>query len=193
MVRDPETAFTKNKACISVTNGGGYRIRCAVSELSLSGLQPGMTAEVTSQESGNMEEGSIVSISDTPAPESEVYGFSNNPNVSYYSCVVQVPDTADLKENEFVSVAFGDGGSSQKGLFLDGMFIRSDDKGSYVYLKGDDKLLKKQYIRTGRDIGGGTMEILSGLTLKDRIAFPYGTNVTEGTKTKNSTLDELYS
>lgn len=191
-VRDPEKAYEQNKACISVSNGGGYTIECSISELSISDIKDGMSATVMSTENGNTAEGKVLSIGTTPSSDS-YGGMSNNPNVSYYQCTVQIPESEDFKENDFVSVSFGDGGSSQKGLFLDGMFIRSDDNGSYVYIKGKNNTLEKSYIRTGRDIGSGTMEILSGLTVKDRIAFPYGTGVEEGAKTKNATTDELYS
>lgn len=191
-VRDPETAYEKNKSCVTVSNGGGYQIKCAVSELSLSGIKKGMTASVTSTDTGDTEEGKVISISTEPS-SGDSYGSSNNPNVSYYDCIVQLPESSEMKENDFVSVSFGGSDSSQKGLFLDSMFIRSDDGGSYVFLKGKNQKLKKQYIRTGRDIGGGTMEILSGLSIKDRIAFPYGSNVEDGAKTKNSDTDQLYS
>ena len=36
----------------------------------------------------------------------------------------------------------------------------------------------------------GSIEIVSGLTMEDEIAFPYGRNVKEGAKTK--TVDSLY-
>lgn len=190
-VVDPEKAYEKNKACVSVSNGGGYTVRCSISELSLSRIKKGMSATVMSTDTGNSEEGRVIGISTTPT-SGDNYGSSNNPNVSYYDCTIQIPESDTFKENDFVSVSFGNGSSSQKGLFLDGMFIRSDDDGSYVYIKGKDKKLEKRYIRTGRDIGGGTLEILRGLTLKDRIAFPYGSDVENGAKTKNASTDSLY-
>ena len=36
----------------------------------------------------------------------------------------------------------------------------------------------------------GSIEIISGLTMEDEIAFPYGRNVKEGAKTK--TVESLY-
>ena len=36
----------------------------------------------------------------------------------------------------------------------------------------------------------GSIEIVSGLTMEDEIAFPYGRNVKEGAKTK--TVESLY-
>lgn len=125
-VRNPETAYEKNRACVTVSNGGGYKISCPVSELALSGIKEGMKVSVTSTNDGSETEGTVETVSSTPTTESG-YGSSNNPNVSYYDCTIRLPDSAEMKENDFVSVSFETGGSSQKGLFLDEMFIRSDD------------------------------------------------------------------
>ena len=40
--------------------------------------------------------------------------------------------------------------------------------------------LKKQYVVTGKTIYGSAVEIKSGLSESDRIAFPYGKNAVEG-------------
>ena len=44
-------------------------------------------------------------------------------------------------------------------------------------------LLKKQYVVTGRTVYGSAVEIKSGLTEEDMIAFPYGKDVVEGALT----------
>ena len=40
--------------------------------------------------------------------------------------------------------------------------------------------LKKQYVVTGKTVYGTAVEIKSGLTEDDRIAFPYGKTAVEG-------------
>ena len=64
------------------------------------------------------------------------------------------------------------------------MYIRKENGQSYVYIKGEDGLLKKQYVRTGKTLYGSTIEVKEGLSIDDAIAFPYGKNVKEGAKTK---------
>ena len=51
-------------------------------------------------------------------------------------------------------------------------------------MQGEDGKLKKQQVVTGRRISGYAIEIVSGLTQDDRIAFPYGKDVVEGAATK---------
>ena len=51
----------------------------------------------------------------------------------------------------------------------------------------DDNRLVKQYIATGKIMYGYAIEIKGGLSMKDRICFPYGKEVKEGVRTKDST------
>ena len=44
----------------------------------------------------------------------------------------------------------------------------------------ENGLLKKQYVVTGKSVYGSAVEIKSGLTSSDLIAFPYGKNAVEG-------------
>ena len=39
----------------------------------------------------------------------------------------------------------------------------------------------------------GLLEIRSGITMDDRVAFPYGKEVKEGNLTKESSTEELYA
>ena len=54
-----------------------------------------------------------------------------------------------------------------------------DLNGMYVYI-AENNTLKKQYVTTGKTLWGYEIEILSGLTMEDYIAFPYGKHVHEG-------------
>ena len=62
--------------------------------------------------------------------------------------------------------------------------IREDAAGSYVMKAGIDNRLLKQYVQTGRSLYGYALEIKSGLTIDDYIAFPYGPDVEEGVKVR---------
>ena len=70
-------------------------------------------------------------------------------------------------------------------------FVREEDNKKYVYIRGEDGKLKKQYVVTGTLSDSG-YEILSGLSSTDWIAFPYGKNVKEGAKTREGSLEDLY-
>ena len=60
------------------------------------------------------------------------------------------------------------------------VLIRQEDGKSYVMMADENNQLKKQYVVTGRTVYGSAVEIKSGLTEDDRIAFPYGKNAVEG-------------
>ena len=46
---------------------------------------------------------------------------------------------------------------------------------------------------TGKALWGSYTEILSGLTVDDLIAFPYGKNVKQGAPTEEGDVSSLYS
>ena len=72
-------------------------------------------------------------------------------------------------------------------------FLRQENGKSYVYVMGEDGLLEKRFVVTGRNLWGSWLEILSGLTEEDYIAFPYGRQTVDGAKVRLAETDELYS
>ena len=70
-------------------------------------------------------------------------------------------------------------------------FVRTDNGQYYVY-KDENGKLKKQIVEAKVSTDGYSVKILSGLTMEDKIAFPYGKEVTEGAKTREGSMDELY-
>ena len=63
------------------------------------------------------------------------------------------------------------------------MFVDEDSKGSYVY-KDSNGVLKKQYVETGKKYYGYYVEIKSGLSREDYLAYPLLRDAKEGRKTK---------
>ena len=55
-----------------------------------------------------------------------------------------------------------------------------DEEGEYVMKADENEQLKKQYISTGKSLWGSYVEIKAGVTMDDRLAFPYGKTVREG-------------
>ena len=78
----------------------------------------------------------------------------------------------------------------ENGIYIEKFMVRTDDTGKdYVYIQGEDGLLKKQYVKTGKT-QWDYLEVKSGLSLTDKIAFPLASNVEEGAKTRE--VDSLY-
>ena len=111
--------------------------------------------------------------------------YYGNGNVSYYPVTVALEEESqDLSVGDYVEVKFGASEEGGEIMCISKMFIRSDEKGSYCYVKGEDSKLEKRYIKTGKTLYGSEVEIVSGLDMEDMIAFPYGKNVKAGAKTK---------
>lgn len=196
-VNDEETARNENSVFIRLSAGGGYYIRGSVSELKLDQMKVGQKMQITSYDTGETCTGEVTKISAFPESSSDNSGLmdsSGNTNVSSYPVTVFVKEgEASLQDGEYVEMAFlSDAGTGDKLYLMNSMF-RTDGGSSYVYLRGKDGRLKKQSVKVGRSLGDGYTQILSGLTVDDYVAFPYGQDLKEGAKTEEGSVDDLYT
>ncbi len=194
-VRDSGSAdFDKTQAVVEVSGGGGYYIEGALSELELGTVSIGETVQISSWMTGASAEGEIVEISDYPTDNANSWSDGNS-NVSYYPFKVFVSEEADLREGDYVEMSYQNSTGSADGntLYLESMFIRTENGKSYVLARGDHDRLEKRWVQTGRNLWGSYTQIRGGLTVDDFVAFPYGRNVTEGAGTVEATSDQLYN
>lgn len=193
-VRDPAAEdFTNDKAVVEVSSGGGYYIEGALSELELGTVSIGETVQISSWMTGASAEGEIVEISDYPTENANSWSDGNN-NVSYYPFKVFVSEEADLQEGDYVDMSYqsntGDGGSS---LYLESMFIRTENGKSYVMARDESGKLAQRWVQTGRNLWGSYTQIRGGLSVDDYVAFPYGRSCVAGAATQEATPDKLYN
>ncbi|MCD2493208.1 HlyD family efflux transporter periplasmic adaptor subunit [Lacrimispora sp. NSJ-141] len=189
-VLDEETAKLESSPLITVTGEEGFYITGSVAETSLEKIAKGMSVSVTSWNSGMTYDAAITSVSNSPASGN---GYGNgNPNMSYYPFTAVIKGDAELQNGEGVDLSVEGMGtpSFEDVLYLSQAFVREEGNQYYVYKKGEDGLLTKQYIEAGK-IVYGSIEIKSGLNMEDEIAFPYGKDVKEGAKTES--VDSLYN
>lgn len=186
----PEEALATTQPMLKVSGGGGFYVEGTVSELQKDLLLPGQEVTINDWNTGMMYTGTIHSIGDFPSPEGYWNGMGN-PNASYYPFTVFVDGSADLQEGQYVSIVYS-AGSAQNGIYLENPFLRTEQGRSYVYVRGDDGLLEKRYVTTGKSLWGSYTEILEGLTPDDFLAFPYGKDVKEGMPTAEGDLSDLY-
>ncbi len=194
-VRDSNSAdYDRSQAVVEVSGGGGYYIDGAVSELELATVSVGETVQVNSWMTGASCEGEIVEISDYPTDNASSWSDGNS-NVSYYPFKVFVSEDADLQEGDWVEMSYQNTSGSADGnnLYLESMFIRTENGKSYVMVKGENGKLEQRWVQTGRNLWGSYTQIRGGLTLEDFVAFPYGRDVTEGAGTVEATPDQLYN
>ena len=194
-VRDSNSAeFDKSQAVVEVSGGGGYYIDGAVSELELGTVSIGETVQINSWMTGASAEGEIVEISDYPTDNASSWSDGNS-NVSYYPFKVFVTEDADLQEGDWVEMSYQNTSGSADGntLYLESMFIRTENGKSYVMVRGENGKLEQRWVQTGRNLWGSYTQIRGGLTVDDFVAFPYGRDVVEGAGTTEATMDQLYN
>ena len=194
-VRDPDAAYNNSEAVVELSGGGGYYVTGTLSEMDLGSVQVGDSVSISSWMTGAACEGTIVSIDDYPTSNGNNWGDGNR-NVSYYPFKVFVTEDANLQPNDYVDIQFQkNSGADESGntLYLESMFIRTENGKSYVMARGEDGRLEQRWVQTGRDLWGSYTQIRGGLTIDDYVAFPYGRDVTEGAKTVEATADQLYN
>lgn len=194
-VRDPDEAYNNSEAVVELSGGGGYYVTGTLSEMDLGSVQVGDSVSISSWMTGAACEGTIVSIDDYPTSNGNNWGDGNS-NVSYYPFKVFVTEDANLQPNDYVDIQYQKDTSAEESgssLYLESMFIRTDNGKSYVMARGEDGRLEQRWVQTGRDLWGSYTQIRGGLTIDDYVAFPYGRDVVEGAHTQEATADQLYN
>lgn len=190
-VLNPEDETTKTKPIIVVSSGGGYYVQGRVGEFDLSKVKVGQKVNVQSYDSGNSNQGTIEKISDVPLTGNYYNGMGNN-NVSYYPYTVKLDDSVNFKEGEYASLEFIFEEEKTNSFYVTSAFVLSENGKNYAYIAGEGDKLEKRELNIGKNMHG-MLEIRGGMTMDDRIAFPYGKNIKEGTPAVDGSLEELYS
>ena len=190
-LQDVDNLPGDGSAFLVVTGSDGLYVKGQIGELLLDQVTPGTPVSLTSWQSNAMCDATITEIAEYPSDDG--YYGSGNPNSSYYPIVAFIKDADGLSPGGSVEVSYSSksmGTANENAVYLQKAYIRTEDKKSYVYLRDKKtKRLKKQYITIGKTMNGQYIEIVSGVTEDDNIAFPYGKNLREGVKTKISEDD----
>lgn len=188
---DVEAAAENYEPLLKLSADGGYIVQGTLSELELGTVNIGQSVKVTSWERYEEYEAEISSISTVPAAQN---GWTNgNQNVSYYPFTVLIDGSANLMENETVSLSYNSKGAVDNGFFIERAFVISEDGKSYVFVQNEDGKVEKRCIETGEYLWGSYVRIISGLTMEERIAFPYDKNAKNGATAVEAPIDELYA
>lgn len=172
-------ALATGDTIFTVKGAENYAVTFYVNEMDLSKVQIGDSYSVYAYESSSSSTVTVSEIGTTP--DASRHGWNDNPNNSYYPVTATVDDPdVEMTIGEWCQVTKPADGDGEGGMYLELMYVRKDDGGSYVMIADEHNKLKKQYVRTGKTVWGYMVEIRSGLTMDDRVAFPYGKNVKEG-------------
>lgn len=173
-VKDP-SEVKAGETLIKVKGETGFTITVNVSEYLIKEIQLGETLQVTTFESASSFTAEVTDISFEP-----IEHRNDNKNMTFYPVTATAVDQdIDLKQGESCQIERAAADATSDVLCISNMFVRKDDQGSYCMIADEEDRLKKVYVQTGSN-SWGAVEILSGITSDDRIAFPYGKNVQEG-------------
>ena len=177
---------------VTMSETGEFRVKGKVSEQSIGTLVAGMPVIIRSRV--NEEQtwtGSISKIETEPETnnqEGAYYYDGGGERASTYPFYITLDSTAGLMlgQHVFIEPDYGQGEIQIKeGLWLDQSFIFYDDAGdAYAWVDRNGRLSKRALALGEMDDMNYTVEIVSGLTEDDLIAWPDET-LQEGMKTQN--------
>lgn len=188
-VGDKDKGQTDGEAFLEIQSTKGIYVKGMVDEYQRKKLKVGSQISGTAYESGVLFEAEVKEISTYPV--SSKYSNSNNSALSYYSFTAYIQDVQGLKNQESVSMELPAEEMDASGIYLKREYVREKDGEDFVYKEENGRLVK-QPVKTGK-IFYGMVEIKSGITEEDFIAFPYGKKVKEGASVKEISAEDAYN
>ena len=188
-VGDPEKESNDGKPLIQVVSSEGLYVQGTVSESKMNKLKVGATLSGYSYDNGVSFTAEVREISPYPSDNGQ-----DGANASSYPFTAYIADASGLSNNSWAELTLLDEGDGQgQGIYLEKPFVRTEN-GQYYVMKDDGTgHLTKQIVQVGGIQYGSSYQITAGLSMDDKIAFPYGKDVREGAKTEEGTLDDLYN
>lgn len=188
-VGDPEKESNDGKPLIQVVSSEGLYVQGTVSESKMNKLKVGATLSGYSYDNGVSFTAEVREISPYPSDNGQ-----DGANASSYPFTAYIADASGLSNNSWAELTLLDEGDGQgQGIYLEKPFVRTEN-GQYYVMKDDGTgHLTKQIVQVGGIQYGSSYQITGGLSMNDKITFPYGKDVREGAKTEEGTLDDLYN
>ena len=177
------------KPLIQVVSSEGLYVQGTVSESKMNKLKVGATLSGYSYDNGVSFTAEVREISPYPSDNGQ-----DGANASSYPFTAYIADASGLSNNSWAELTLLDEGDGQgQGIYLEKPFVRTEN-GQYYVMKDDGTgHLTKQIVQVGGIQYGSSYQITGGLSMDDKITFPYGKDVREGAKTEEGTLDDLYN
>lgn len=188
-VGDPEKESNDGKPLIQVVSSEGLYVQGTVSESKMNKLKVGATLSGYSYDNGVSFTAEVREISPYPSDNGQ-----DGANASSYPFTAYIADASGLSNSSWAELTLLDEGDGQgQGIYLEKPFVRTEN-GQYYVMKDDGTgHLTKQIVQVGGIQYGSSYQITGGLSMDDKITFPYGKDVREGAKTEEGTLDDLYN
>lgn len=170
---------------------GGSEVVCEISELNLGSAKAGSTITINSWQTGATGTAEITGI-DTEPITYNTENWGENPNNSTYLVHAKITEGADdFSIGEWIDVKMtgspDDNSNTSGSVYIPIHYVHQEGGDYYIMKADEDERLKKQYIKVGQIMYGMFIEVKGGISSKDKICFPFGKDVKEGAKTKETT------
>ncbi len=194
-----EEGTSSTEAFIVVAGEMGMYAVGSVSEMDRDTIAIGDVVTGTCEDTGQEFTATVTEVLDYPTTgDDDFYFYSSsteltNSNASQYQFYAYIEDTTGVEEG-YATLSLQKEQEAQTGIMLEDYFVREEDFGNYyVYIRGEDGRIKKQYVKVGKgSMFGSGKNIIEGLDYEDLIAFP-ADNIREGDPTTEvDFLEDIY-
>ncbi len=184
-------AASSEEPLISVVSSLGYEITGTLSERQLGKIHIGDPVSITMWSNGMTYDGTINRISDYPVPQ-DYYGTPSADSSYQFTAAIECEDK--LESWDGGQIRFGGAGGNSAQFAMSTAYVREDATGRYyVMAVGEDGRLEKRFVEVGRTLWGGyEIEIISGVSLEDYVAFPYSSDAVEGASVNYDSQEVYY-
>ncbi len=163
-----------SNAYISIIAGTDFCVKGTVNEQTIYTLYPGMPVLVRSRVDDTVYRGTIYRIdTDSTASDQPIYYDGGGDRASKYAFYVEPESIEGLMIGQHVLIDLNTADDASAALQLPSAFLMQEGGAFYVWAADATGHIEKRKIEVGAyDEAAEMYEILSGLSPKDRIAFP---------------------
>ncbi|MEE1536537.1 MAG: hypothetical protein UGF38_04310 [Ruminococcus sp.] len=174
----------ETKPYLVIQGSGGLQVKGTISEWNLNQLQVGTEIQAMSYDTGDSFTMTVTGVDDIPATDGNV-PYVENPSSSVYTFEAETSEQHDIAVGSWLSLSLQEAADTST-FYLPLQYVRKENGQYYVMKANDQNRLEKQWIQTGKIRYGSEIEIKSGVSETDRLCFPYGKDVKEGVRTKDT-------
>lgn len=174
----------ETKPYLVIQGSGGLQVKGTISEWNLNQLQVGTEIQAMSYDTGDSFTMTVTGVDDIPETDGSA-PYDENPSSSVYTFEAETSEQHDIAVGSWLSLSLQEAADTST-FYLPLQYVRKENGQYYVMKANDQNRLEKQWIQTGKIRYGSEIEIKSGVSETDRLCFPYGKDVKEGVRTKDT-------
>ena len=174
----------ETKPYLVIQGSGGLQVKGTISEWNLNQLQVGTEIQAMSYDTGDSFTMTVTGVDDIPETDG-IAPYDENPSSSVYTFEAETSEQHDIAVGSWLSLSLQEAADTST-FYLPLQYVRKENGQYYVMKANDQNRLEKQWIQTGKIRYGSEIEIKSGVSETDRLCFPYGKDVKEGVRTKDT-------